>query len=196
MSASDWDGILRNTETVLWQGKPDDGVFLEASRRLTFFTTAAMFVIGLFMAIAVLVMSSGQKNGPDWVFALFFFVFLLFSGGLALGQLYWPAYKRRHTFYTLTSQRAILGVDLPFGSRRLQTYDINADQAYEYRPTAPGAPGSIVFEYRYSGIRVNKIPQTFAVGMMYVHDVETAWNKLREVQRNLTQKRPERGANA
>ncbi len=196
MSASDWDGILRHNETVLWQGKPDDGVFLESSRRLTFFTGAAMFVIGLLMAIAVLVMSSGQKNGPDWVFALFFFVFLLFSGGLALGQLYWPAYKRRHTFYTLTSQRGILGVDLPYGSRCLQTYDISADQAYEYRPAAPGAPGSIVFEYRYSGVRVNKIPQTFAVGMMYVPDVETAWNTLQEVQRNLTEKRTERGGNA
>lgn len=177
MSAEDpWDGILREGERILWQGQPDDGIYIHPSRRATY-TVGLLFVgIGLFFMLPLAV---SQLILP---LMLFLVVWLGVSFYFVLSQSYWPAYKRRHTFYTLTDQRAILGIALPRRRPTLKTYEIDPDRLYDY---IPGALGSIVFDYEDEGVTVNDVPQKFAAGFMRFADADTVWPMIQELQQEM-----------
>ena len=114
-----WEGILDEGETVLWQGRPDARVVFRIEK-------AFQFIFGLFFAgfaVFWMVMAS-QAGGAFWMFGL-----LHFGVGLAVafGALFKDAYRRRHTWYTLTDRRAFIATDMPHKGRVLDSYPITPD---------------------------------------------------------------------
>ncbi|MCB1336674.1 MAG: hypothetical protein KDK10_04160 [Maritimibacter sp.] len=183
MSAAEWEGILREGETVLWQGQPDPAFHLDPSRRLAIGAGVFISVVGL--AMFAVTLRDGDTS--DISFAAFFLgLGLLFT----LKQSWWPNFKRRHSFYTLTNQRAILGIALPGLVRRLKVFEIEPDGDYELRA---GTPGSVIFAFEDEGVKLNDVKQYFAAGFLRISEAEKVWAMVQELQndmRNSTGGRP------
>ncbi|WP_422031344.1 aspartate carbamoyltransferase catalytic subunit [Roseovarius sp.] len=134
--ADSWKGILDDDETVLWQGRPDGGMTLKAGNIMG-------FLFGLFFAGFALVwmVLASQAGGFFWMFGLLHF----FVGvGIAFGSTFWSAWRRRHTWYTLTDRRAFIATDLPFRGRSLKSYPITKSTVIDYDG---GEPASIMFNH-------------------------------------------------
>jgi hypothetical protein len=117
--ADSWDGILYPGETVLWQGQPDPRLDWSGWRpsEAIFGTLIAIFA-GFWMALA-----AGAHGGPFMgiAFPLLALPFLGIGIYRAGGRVLWDAHVRRHTWYTLTNQRAFIATDL-FRRRDLAAY--------------------------------------------------------------------------
>jgi len=120
-----WDGILDDGETILWQGRPDATVRFRAIHLVT-------LAFGLFFsgfAVVWMVMAS-RAGGYFWMFGLLHF----FAGlGVAFGPIYGSAWRRRHTWYTLTDRRAFIATDIPFRGRKLTSWPIGGLSQLDYR---------------------------------------------------------------
>lgn len=169
-SNSGWEGILDEGETVLWQGRPDGRVVFRIGK-------AFQFVFGLFFAgfaLFWMVMAS-QAGGAFWMFGL-----IHFSVGLAIsfGALFWDAYRRRHTWYTLTDRRAFIATDMPHKGRQLQSYPIAPSTQLVFNP---GPFATITFaheERRGSKGRRYTVP----VGFERIADGDEVYRHLRRIQ--------------
>ena len=64
--------------------------------------------------------------------------------GIAFGSTFWSAWRRRHTWYTLTDRRAFIATDLPFRGRSLKSYPITKSTVIDYDG---GTPASIMFNH-------------------------------------------------
>lgn len=118
----EWDGILRPTERILWQGAPQSGEpYLQAH--------PAGRVIGLFLIVGFAVYSfrkigSAQSEGEA---LLLYAISGIFIVGLLLHLIGTPlldAYKVRNRFYTLTNRRAFIG-STAFGRRSLDQWPVD-----------------------------------------------------------------------
>lgn len=128
--ADGWDGILNPGESVLWQGQPDpapdftgwklrDGLFGGA------FAGFALF----WMAMAL-----GQLPGTTFlglVFPMFGLPFLALGLWRAGGDRLWASYQRRHTWYTLTNQRAFIASDL-LGRKKFDAYPVGKQAVLDH----------------------------------------------------------------
>lgn len=114
-----WSDILDPGEVILWQGRPDGRVIVDASS----------IVMGIFGAVfagfaAFWMIMASQAGGYFWMFGL-----IHFSVGIAImgyGPIGRP-FARRHTWYTLTNRRAIIATNLPLVGKRLHSYPITAE---------------------------------------------------------------------
>lgn len=170
--SAEWDGILRDGEKILWQGRPDPGFYVHPSRRKTFVFGVIFSALGGIAVLAALVIGEGLAALFGLAFAAFGLLFAA-QGGL------WPTYQRKHSYYTLTSQRAIIGIALPNRQPELKTFEIEPGDRYELMP---GNPGSIVFDHEATGVEINDVPQYFAVGFMRFAEAEHVWRLLQEQQ--------------
>ena len=121
-----WEGILMPGEEILWQGRPDPSL-LFGPKQLGI--SAFGLVFAGFAAIWMLLASSA--GGYFWTFGL-----IHFTVGLAMsfGAFFYAPWRRRHTWYTLTSQRAFIATDLPLFGRKLKSWPIDGDTAISYEP--------------------------------------------------------------
>ena len=137
MSVDGWDGILDTDEKVIWQGRPDGRIVVRIGN-------IAGFAFGLFFAGFALfwMIMASQAGGFFWMFGfLHFFVGL----GVAFGAVFWSAWKRRHTWYTLTDRRAFIATDVPFRGRSLKSYPITRTTVLDYDGSDPA---TIMFRER------------------------------------------------
>lgn len=134
MSHDPWAGILDDGETILWQGRPDGAVSLSVANVMTSLFGLAFAGFALFWMIM-----ASQAGGFFWMFGLLHFSVGL---GLAAGPIFWDAYRRRHTWYTLTSQRAFIATDLPLKGKSLDSYPITDDTPLSL---VDGPPTTIYF---------------------------------------------------
>lgn len=169
---AEWEGILREGEEILWQGKPDPGFYLHPSRMTSAGTSVLFLGVSAFMAVSAL--AQGEP---------LFFLFLLLFGGFSSFFFYdsviRPNRERRYSFYTLTNQRAIVGLALPRRTPELKKFDLFAGKAFEY---IPGRLGSIVFDRVYTGTKVNKIKQYYAVGFIRFVGSDEVWQMIQELK--------------
>jgi hypothetical protein len=124
-----WEGILDPGEQILWQGRPDGQVAFKIGHLFT-------FIFGLFFAgfaLFWMVMAS-QAGGFFWMFGL-----IHFTVGVAIGIAppFYSAWKRRHTWYSLTDKRGFIATDTPFMGRKLASYPITADTTLGYISDTP-----------------------------------------------------------
>ena len=124
-----WDGILDPGEAILWQGRPD-GAFTVG------WGAGVPVLFGLVFAGFALfwMVMAAQTGGFFWMFGLIHFAVGL---SIALGPLLWPTWRRRHTWYTLTSKRAFIATDIPFRGKRLDSYPITADTVLSFLDDTP-----------------------------------------------------------
>jgi hypothetical protein len=123
-----WAGILDPNEKIIWQGRPDGGFAIKVSNMLTALFGLVFAGFALFWMI-----SASQGDGNFWMFGLLHFSV---GFGLLLHALFWPTYKRRNSWYTLTDQRAFIAVNIPLRGKSLKSYPITADTSLELTDTA------------------------------------------------------------
>ena len=94
---------------------------------------------------------AAQAGGLFWAFGLIHFSVGL---GIAFAPPFWNAWRRRHTWYTLTNRRAFIATDMPVRGRRLQSYPISRDTVLAYDAQDP-ATIHFAHEYRRGRERLN-----------------------------------------
>lgn len=166
-----WEGILDDGERILWQGRPDQGFYMDLVKlpvALFGFAFAAFALFWMVMA--------GQAGGGFWMFGLIHFSVGL---GLAFSAVAWGTLKRRGTWYTLTDRRAFIATDLPFKGKRLDSYAITPGTRLSLRA---GDPGSVFFSREERrGDRGRRY--TVDIGFERIAGAERAYEILREIQR-------------
>ena len=164
-----WEGILDKGETVLWQGRPDGQLVLRVGN-------IAGSIFGLFFAGFALfwMIMASQAGGFFWMFGLLhFFVGL----GVAFGSIFWSAWRRRHTWYTLTDRRAFIATDIPFKGRSLKSYPITASTVLNYDG---GDPASIMFNHEMR--RSKNGSYRVDVGFERIENGAEVYRIMREIQ--------------
>ena len=167
---SGWEGILDPGEAVLWQGRPDTKVTWKIHHFVSFLFGLAFAGFALFWMIM-----ASQAGGAFWMFGLIHF----FVGvGIAVGPPYWSAWKRRHTWYTLTDSRAFIATDLPLKGRALKSYPITEATMLDYDS---GEPASIHFahEYRSTKNGSRRVP----IGFERIEGGAEVYRMMRDIQR-------------
>jgi len=120
-----WADILDEGEAILWQGRPDGAVKFRFSHILSGLFGLAFAGFALFW----MVMAS-QAGGLFWMFGLIhFFVGL----SIGIGPPFWSAWRRRHTWYTLSDQRAFIATDIPLRGRKLASYPLGVDTVLNFQ---------------------------------------------------------------
>lgn len=129
-----WQGILDEGEAILWQGRPDGRIAFDIGNIFA-------LIFGLFFAGFALfwMLMASQAGGFFWMFGLLhFFVGL----GVAFGPTFYSAYRRRHTWYTLTDRRAFVASDMSIKGKSLESYPITRDMVISL---LEGPPDTIWF---------------------------------------------------
>lgn len=170
-----WEGILEPGEDILWQGRPDGT--LDWS---TFDLRRALFGT-LVMAFAVFWTTAAMSSAPPGLPRLILPLPGLFFFGLGLrhagGHMVWNAYRRRHSWYTLTDRRAIIATDL-FGRKAMTSKEITFETPLTF---APGDPGSIWFAKAYS--QTKQRSRTRHVGFERLPEAREVYDLMRGIQR-------------
>jgi len=166
-----WKGILDEDEKILWQGRPDCkfklslGQFVGGLFGLTFAGFALFWMISVFMA----------AGGFFWMFGLLHFIVGAVMAGFSLVG---PAYKCRHTWYTLTDRRAFIATDMIFKGKFLNFYPITSETHLTFQD---GNPASVYF---HNGFRTTKKnSQNIGIGFERIQDGATVYRHMRDIQK-------------
>lgn len=169
--SSSWDNILDPGEEILWQGQPDTRV----SWRFRDYGTLLFGLVFAGFALFWMIMAS-QAPGAFWMFGLIhFFVGL----SVAVGPVFWSAWRRRHTWYTLTSARAFIATDLPLRGRKLKSWPITKNTPLSLDETSPGSAW-FAEELRRGKNRTYSVD----IGFERIENAAKIYQMLRNVQRN------------
>ena len=165
-----WEGILDPGEAILWQGRPDGKVTWRIGHVMTFVFGLVFAGFALFWMIM-----ASQAGGGFWMFGLIHFAAGI---GLAFGPPFWSAWRRRHTWYTLTGQRAFIATDIPFQGRALKSFPITPATTIDYQA---GEPATIHFahEYRSTKHGSRRVP----VGFERIENGAEVYRLIREAQK-------------
>ncbi|QYX57459.1 aspartate carbamoyltransferase catalytic subunit [Roseovarius sp. SCSIO 43702] len=171
-----WAGILDEGETILWQGRPD------ATLRLGVANWAGAAFGLVFAGFALLWMAlAATAGGFFWTFGLIHFTVGL---GIVAGALFWPGFRRRHTWYTLTDRRAFIATDLPLQGKRLDSYRIDDDTALSLQE---GDPPSLHFAHEYR--RTKNGQRRVEIGFERIHDAREVMRLMHGIQRDADRSR-------
>jgi hypothetical protein len=170
-SATGWGDILDANEKIIWQGRPDGAVTFGA-RNITMMVFGTIFG-GFALFWMVLAAASG---GWFWMFGLIHFSV---GVGIVLSALFWGAWRRRHTWYTLSDRRAFIATDMPIRGKRLKSWPITADTALELID-APLATVNFATETK----RGEHSTYEVAVGFERIPDGQQVYRMMRDIQAN------------
>ena len=129
-----WAGIMAEDEKILWQGRPDGSVVFKPGNIVVFLFGLVFAGFALFWMIM-----ASMAGGFFWMFGLLHFGV---GVGISFGAIFWSAFVRRRTFYTLSDRKAYIATDLPVRGKGLKSYPIDGDTVLDFRE---GDPGSIYF---------------------------------------------------
>lgn len=175
MSTSGWEGILNKDEKILWQGRPEGGYYLKPGNIPTFGFGLVFAGFALFWMIM-----AAQGGGGFWMFGLIHFSIGI---GMSFGAVFYSAYKRRNSWYTLTDSRAFIAVDTPIKGRSLKSYPINHDTVLEYNQ---GPLATIYFtEIIKRGNKGRRY--TVQIGFERISEGDEVYRLMRRVQYDATQ---------
>jgi len=165
-----WAAILDEGEKILWQGRPDGAVVFKAVNIMT-------FIFGLFFAGFALfwMVMAAQGGGGFWMFGLLHFSVGI---GLSFGSLFWGAFKRRHTWYTLTDRRAFIATNLPLKGRQIKSYPIKPETLLDFTD-GPFATLNFGVEWR----RGKNKSYTVDIGFERIKDGPKVYRLMRDIQK-------------
>ncbi len=166
---SNWDGILDADEEILWQGRPDGALLLKPEN-------IPLAIFGLvFAGFALFWMRmAASAGGLFWSFGL-----IHFSVGIAMiiGPSFWSAFRRRHSWYTLTNSRAFIATDMPGLGRRLKSWPIAKDAKLEF---IDGTPPSLIFATQTRQGKNGSYQ--VAIGFERIMDAREVYEMMRNIQ--------------
>ena len=167
---SGWEGILDPGEKILWQGGPDPSIVLSPGSVATFLFGLAFAGFALFWMIM-----ASLGGGFFWMFGL-----LHFGVGVSIasGGIVWPAWRRRHSWYTLTDKRAFIATDMPITGRKLKSYPITTETVLEFDARDPA---SIYFHSDYK--RTKNGSREVRIGFERIAEGKHVYDLMRSVQR-------------
>lgn len=165
----EWRDYLLPDEQIVWQGRPGTMLRLRPRDLLQMLFGAAFTAFSVFW-----MMGAAQAGGYFWTFGL-----LHFAAGLALTltPLLTGPFLRRRTFYTLTTQRALVATDMPLFGRRLDAYPLS--QMGQLR-LLPGQPGTIWFAERAGNWALRTPPAK--VGFEFIADAAQVFSWMAQLQ--------------
>lgn len=172
---SGWEGLLDPGEEILWQGRPDGAIVFRPRNVMMFFFGLMFAGFALFWMIM-----ASQAGGLFWMFGLLHFSV---GVGISFGGIWGPAYKRRHTWYTLTNQRAFIASDMPIVGKKLQSYPITREMVLEFvdEPLA-----SVHFANKRK--RTKNGSYLVPIGFERIVDGRNVYRMMRDIQRADRQK--------
>lgn len=170
-----WSGILFPGERVLWQGQPDPRPDWSGWRLQDTLFGLAFAGFALFWMAA----AAGATGGPfmGLAFPLLGLPFLVLGLHRAGGRILWDAWHRRHTWYTLTSQRAFIATDL-FGRRDLQAYPMTPK-------TVLDRDGRNIW-FAIDFVRTPRGSRRRKIGFSHLLDADRVFSLMAQVQRAST----------
>lgn len=169
-----WDGLLDPDEAILWQGRPDPGMAVDAGHLVMGLFGAAFAGFALFWMIM-----AAQGGGWFWMFGLLHFAVGL---GVMLGGPVGGALRRRRSWYTLTNRRAFIATDLPWQGRKLESWPITPEA--DLALTDHGTLSSITFAER--PVRTRRGIGTDRIGFDRITDGRQVLALMRAIQRDLS----------
>ncbi len=110
-----WDDILDSDESIVWQGRPDDGLQNEYHSMLAPIVYLAMTAGGAWMLL-----QTYDQVGLPRLFAIAWFGLCLYA---LVGVHFVKAFQRRFTHYALTNKRAFV-VTSALGWKRQKSFPI------------------------------------------------------------------------
>lgn len=171
---SGWDGLLDDGETILWQGRPDTKLSFANINIVNtliglFFMGFSLFWMGMALAIAGGFGTSDFTGILPFIFPLFGLPFFCIGFYNSIGHIFWDAYLRSKTHYTLTSKRAFIATDHPRKGKLLVDHDITADTRLTLKI---GPPDSVFF-------------RDAKLGFKRIQDGRTVHKLMRQIQKDL-----------
>lgn len=169
-SPTGWENILDDGEEIRWQGRPDTQIVWKVRHIFTFLFGIAFAGFAVFWMLM-----ASAAGGGFWAFGMIHFSVGL---GIAFGPPFWNAWRRRHTWYTLSDRRAFIATDTPFVGRRLKSYPITDDTVIGFQP---GKAASIHFAKEHR--RSKNGSHSVAIGFERIADGDEVYRLIREIQR-------------
>lgn len=170
MTARDpWNGILDEGESILWQGRPDGAIALRPSNLFTLLFGCVFAGFALFWMKGAM-----QAGGNFWAFGLLHFSVGI---GIVIQALFWDAFRRRRSWYTLTDRRAFIATDIPVMGRGLKSYPITRDTTLEL---IDRTPPSVIFATRTK--RTKNGSQEIPVGFERISEGREVYRQMRDIQ--------------
>ena len=181
-----WEGILDDDERILWQGQPVRGVDWAA-------LADPRSAFGLFFAGFALfwTLTARQMAGSGSAFPFFGLPFLIVGLHMAVGRVFWDAYLRARTHYTLTDRHAFIATS-SLGKRRLDRFALDAQTPLVLEI---GPPGSVYFgesaiRHSVSGMgrhgRTRSFTERRRHGFERIADARAVYQLLREATARLS----------
>jgi hypothetical protein len=199
-----WDGLLEEGEEILWQGQPDAHVEYRqlisgTSLFGAFFAGFAIFWVSMAMFITS-GMNDAVGRGIATVFPLFGLPFIAVGLYMVAGRLFWDAYQRRHTHYTLTNRAAFIATDIR-GKRSLERHEITARNPLTLQEDTPGTVwfASVIHQRRRravqagrSGLRSGqRVATEEAIGFRRIPEARRVFALMRTVQAEARARTPD-----
>jgi len=171
-----WQDILDAGERILWQGRPDGAVTLRGRNIMG-------LIFGLFFAGFALfwMVMAAQAGGGFWMFGLIHFSVGL---GVIFSAVFWGAFKRRRSWYTLTDRRAIIASDLPLIGKRLKSWPITPESVLELQQ---GPPDTVNFAEKTK--RSKNGSYQVSIGFERVENGREVFRLMRDIQANAIARR-------
>lgn len=170
-----WEGLLETGETVLWQGQPDGRIAFRAAHVLPLIFGLAFSGFALFWMIM-----ASMAGGFFWMFGLIHFTVGI---GVMAGGPIGGAWKRRRSFYTLTSRRAFIASTSYFGQKSLKSYPITRSTVLDFEED--GALSTIIF-HREPWRNSKGHSGTTAIGFERIPEGRKVLTLMRQVQSEAT----------
>ncbi|WP_127105531.1 hypothetical protein [Pararhodobacter zhoushanensis] len=131
-----WEDILAPDEHILWQDRPQTGIVW--SDLISPVSIMGVFFTGFSIFWVTLAASMVPAGDPVFrLFPLFGLPFIAVGLYLLVGRLFWDAYVRQRTWYTLTNRKAYIATDVLFG-RSLKPFDLREMNSLALDDSAPG----------------------------------------------------------
>jgi hypothetical protein len=140
-AAPGWDDILDEGEEILWQGRPDTSLVFDANALITS-AFGVVFLSGALLWLNFALTHTAGLGILAVIFPAFGLIFVVIGLYLVAGHYHASAYRRRNTWFTLTSKRAYVATAF-LGQRSLKSWAVTPTLTLLL---ADGTPGSIWFD--------------------------------------------------
>ena len=164
-----WSDILDADKSLVWQGKPDGAIVWKSH-------DVVALIFGIFFSGFALfwMIAASKAGGGFWIFGLLHFTVGL---GIAFGPVFYSAWKRRHSWYTLTNKRAIIARNIPLQNRSIKTWPILPETVLTFER---GPKGSVFFATEQHRRKNDYI--TIDIGFERLDDAAAVFCLMRDIQ--------------